>query len=243
MADDVVSKIEAIEASKREALEAGAMVGKVGVAVSETALEVGAGDAGDFTAAATGTTVTGKKLTPKERAIATVLAVVPLVAASQLRSAERLAEAAQEQRILRSGEMRTLNLSGDWRATKFARDQQGIVYVLKDAETGELLKVGKSEVSNFTDRFRFYEKAAHDTGRRLDVDVMTVPKDPSRTVQSVEQEIRSHLEAQGHALPWDQTSRRLGRPGPGVPGTPPSRRLRNEGYGWSGEQLVKDPKE
>src|SRR4029079_9535450 len=115
-----------------------------------------------------------------------------------------------------------------------------IVYVLRDAQTGELLKVGKTEIENFISRFRVYEKAAQDTRRHLVGDAWTVAKDAGRTIETVESDIRANLAAQGHSLPWDNTGKRLGRTGPGVPGTRLGSRLSKQGYRWEGENLVKD---
>ena len=136
-----------------------------------------------------------------------------------------------------SAESRTLDLEGDWRSTKFSSKQGGIVYVLRDVNTGEFLKVGKSETGTFVGRFEKYQAAGKYTGRHLALDVFTVDKGSGRTVQSIESEIRTNLGREGHKLPWDNTDQRLGREGPGVPGTRLPRRLR-ESYQWQGENLV-----
>ena len=140
-------------------------------------------------------------------------------------------------KIIVSKESHTLDLEGEWRATKFASGQKGIVYVLRDADTGEFLKVGKSEVDTFVGRFEKYQTAGTKNGRHLVLDVFTVDKSSTRTVQSIEGEIRSNMIKEGHALPWDNTDQRLGRPGPGVPGTRLGRGLRDS-YEWQGEDLV-----
>lgn len=116
------------------------------------------------------------------------------------------------------------------------------MYVLRDADTGEFLKVGKTEVANFGERFRFYEDAANYTGRRLEVDTYAFHAEGFKP-QVIEDQIRQNLVGQGRSLPWDNTkignAGRLGRPGPGVPGTRLLRRLRDEGWRWEGENLVR----
>jgi RHS repeat-associated protein len=77
-------------------LEAGETLGEVGVAAGEAYLETAAGDLGDATAAATGTSVTGHKLTTTQRVIAGVLAAAPVIAASWFRSGERVVDAADD---------------------------------------------------------------------------------------------------------------------------------------------------
>ena len=105
--------------------------------------------------------------------------------------------------------------------------------MLRDAQTGEYLKIGKTEVGSFQDRFRFYEDASEFTGRRLEVDTFTF-KSEGFSPQKIEDQIRQNLTSQGHSLPWDNSpvgvgkQGRLGRPGPGVPGTRLPKRLRDE---------------
>ena len=140
--------------------------------------------------------------------------------------------------VLRSAEMKTLDLAGDWRATKFEGGQEGLMYVLRDMDSSEALKVGKTEVENFIDRFRHYENAGDLTGRHLALDVFSIDKVSEYSLEAIEKQFRAHFESMGHSLPWDNTSNRLGRPGPGVPGAQIPRRLRVLGYHWLGESLV-----
>ena len=72
------------------------------------------------------------------------------------------------------------------------------------------------------------------------MDTLTVQKNSGKSIESIEMEIRTQLGAEGHTLPWDNTGNRLGRPGPGVPGTRLPSRLSSEGYRWEGERLVKN---
>jgi RHS repeat-associated protein len=81
---------------RRDTIGAIREVGEKGVAIGEGALELGAGDAGDVTAAVTGTSVTGRKLTPKERAIAAALVVVPVLAATHIKALEKVVDAADD---------------------------------------------------------------------------------------------------------------------------------------------------
>jgi hypothetical protein len=128
--------------------------------------------------------------------------------------------------------MQTLSLRGGWRSAKFGDEADGIVYVLRDAQTSELLKVGKSEVSTFTGRFAVYQKAGQRTMRNLEVDTITVRKGSGQTMEALEAEVRSTLLDQGHRLRWDNTGSRLGRTGPGVPGASIPRRMRDD-FRWN----------
>jgi RHS repeat-associated protein len=111
---------------RRDTLAACRKVGEVGTAVGKTALEIGAGDLGDVTAAATGTTVAGDKLTTKQRVVAGVLVVVPILAASHIRSLGKLADAAEDIPGGAAGEARTY-----------------VTYELKNAK-GEVVYVGRA---------------------------------------------------------------------------------------------------
>lgn len=99
--------------------------------------------------------------------------------------------------------------------------------MLKDADTGELLKVGKSEVGTFKGRFEKYATAGTKTGRNLSLDAFSVDKSAINSIESIEKSMREGLEKAGHSLPWDNTGQRLGRPGPGTPFTRLNSKLRN----------------
>ncbi|AUX40055.1 uncharacterized protein SOCE26_014510 [Sorangium cellulosum] len=139
--------------------------------------------------------------------------------------------------LIESLEMRTLDLTSDWRKVTFSSNQQGIVYILRDATTDEVLKVGKTEMSTYTGRFEKYVTAGNKTNRKLVLDAFTLPKTSSMTIESIEKEIRTHFESLGHKLPWDNTRQRLGYEGPGVPHTRLNKKLRKT-HEWVGERLV-----
>jgi RHS repeat-associated protein len=92
--EDAFAKAERIQAAKTETIETVAEMAEKAKRGSETALEIGVGDAGDATAAVTGTTITGETLTTKQRVIAGVLAVLPVLAATHIKAIEKLADAA-----------------------------------------------------------------------------------------------------------------------------------------------------
>ena len=134
----------------------------------------------------------------------------------------------------------TISLRGDWRKTTFPNNDKGIIYLLKDADTGEVLKVGKTvtDPDTFEGRLDPYARAGRYTGRNLEMELHTVPKPDGSSLESVEASVREKLVADGHTLPWDNSGVRLGRPGPGVPNAPVPRRLRVQGVRWQGEKLV-----
>jgi hypothetical protein len=115
-------------------------------------------------------------------------------------------------RIIISKGMQTLDLNGQWRKAKFT--QQGIVYVLRDKRTGELLKVGQTTSKKFIGRFEKYVTAGKRNGRDLALDVFEVPLGKRGLVEG---QIRGNLGAKPGSLPWDNQNGRFGRPGPGVP--------------------------
>jgi hypothetical protein len=121
--------------------------------------------------------------------------------------------------IVTSRQHITIDLSARaWRKSAvFQGGQSQVVYVLNDATTGEILKVGKTTVDSMTGRFGQYVTAGNKWGRKLTVDVYTMRKRPGRTVQVFEKEMRAGLEKMGHRLPWDNTDGRLGREGGGIP--------------------------
>jgi hypothetical protein len=144
-----------------------------------------------------------------------------------------------------SGDRRILDLTGKWKETKFLSQQKGVVYILRDKATGEIMKVGKTEPGGkLLRRFEKYDVAGRKLKRDLEVEAFTVPKTAGRSVETFEKELRSTLEAQGHKLPWDNTQQRLSkpglpRPGPGVPTSAIPSRLRKEGWQWVKEKFVK----
>lgn len=144
--------------------------------------------------------------------------------------------------LLVSENLKTLDLTDpSWRTTVFSGDQKGIVYILKDSDSGELLKVGKTEVENFDSRFRTYAKAGRLTDRNLSVDCLTIDRVDEYKPEAVEKQARAALEKMGHKLPWDNTENRLGRPGPGVPFVRPGKSARVT-HKWDKEgNFIKKP--
>jgi hypothetical protein len=107
--------------------------------------------------------------------------------------------------------MHTLDLSNSsWRNTVFSK--RGLVYILRDGKTGELLKVGQTTRSRFIGRFEKYVSAGNRTNRSLVLDVFETAKNRGR----IEIEVRKYLGGMFN-LPWDNTAGRLGRSGPGIP--------------------------
>lgn len=132
--------------------------------------------------------------------------------------------------ILPSGQQLLVDLSeSTWRdSLQFARNEAGeivqteIVYVLRDKSTGELLKIGSTDVEEIaTTRFPEYVNAGNKWKRELVADVWTFPEQ-KETAETFEAEMRATLEKAGEELPWDNTrivgrGRRLGRAGQGIP--------------------------
>ncbi len=114
-----------------------------------------------------------------------------------------------------SSKMQTLDLGGTWRNSVFS--QQGLVYVLRDKLTGQLLKVGQTTADKFIGRFEKYVTAGKRNFKDLAVDVFEVPLD-NRGV--IEGQIRRNLGSRPGSLPWDNQNGRLGRPGAGIPPHP-----------------------
>ncbi len=99
---------------------------------------------------------------------------------------------------------------------------QDALYILGESD-GPILKAGKTSASGAKNRFSVYKRAAKLTGKEVQLEVH--PLNASDNIaEYFEKALRTNLEGQGHALPWDNTGRRLG-PGFGTPGegvrTPP----------------------
>lgn len=112
-------------------------------------------------------------------------------------------------------------------AYKGSTSTDGVVYILRDADTGQILKVGKTEANNLTGRFGSYQTAADRLKAGMNVTVEVIPLQPGANATKVETSVRARLEAAGEALPWDNTGNRLGRPGPGSPFASIPRELRD----------------
>jgi len=121
-----------------------------------------------------------------------------------------------------------------------------VLYVLRDKQSGAIVKVGKTTGSNYSSRFGRYETAAERLKLELELEVTPISNLGGKTVDHYEQLLRRRLESEGHILPWDNTQyegvARLGRQGPGTPfePLPGGSKLRDEGYAWNREgYLVK----
>jgi hypothetical protein len=125
-----------------------------------------------------------------------------------------------------------------------------ILYVLRDKNTGAVVKVGETSGEGYTSRFARYDYAAKQLGLELELEVTVVQGlDSDRSVRKqYETVLRERLEAVGHIQPWENVNRRLGRVGPGTPfdslpassakqGRSPN--LRDEGYDWGKEGTQK----
>ena len=134
----------------------------------------------------------------------------------------------------------TLGITGGaYRTAQLGQGSDGILYLLRDSDTGRILKIGKTEADTFLGRFQKYEAASRYSGLKLEAEIFDVKKTGSFTTETAERALRSFHELMGETLPWDNTASRLGRPGPGVPGTHLPRPLREQGYAWEGNELVK----
>ena len=134
--------------------------------------------------------------------------IVPEVPASPLTTVAK-----NQSQIVISRGMKTVDLTGKWRKT--AVKPGGIVYVLRDKTTGELLKVGQTTAGNFVERFDKYATVGRRTGRKLEVDLFEVAYEGRGRLEG---QIRRQLGiVEGVPLPWDNTGTRLGRPGLGIP--------------------------
>ena len=143
--------------------------------------------------------------------------------------------------IIKSSSFSTIDLTQpNWKNINFNGNQKGIVYILKDVETGEFLKVGKTEVDKYKGRFSKYVTAGNKTNRKLEIDLFTVDKNNLDSIESIEKSIRNNLEKLGYSLPWDNTNNRLNRIGPGVPFTRLSKNHRQQ-FEWdmNGELKLK----
>jgi hypothetical protein len=119
--------------------------------------------------------------------------------------------------LLTSGKQLVIDLTkSSWRQTlDFARGQTQVAYVLRDATTGEFLKVGKTTVAAVSNRFGEYVTAGNKWSRKLVVDVWTFRARGAKSAEAFEAELRAGLKKAGARLPWDNTPRT--RPGQGVP--------------------------
>ena len=126
--------------------------------------------------------------------------------------------------LVKSAKQLVIDLTNSsWRQTlDFAGGQTQVVYVLRDATTGEFLKIGKTTVAQVSGRFGEYVTAGKTWSRKLVADVWTFRARSEKSAEAFEAELRSGFEKAGARLPWDNTripgrGPRLGRPGQGIP--------------------------
>jgi hypothetical protein len=80
-----------------------------------------------------------------------------------------------------------------------------VLYVLRDKQSGAIVKVGKTTGSNYSSRFGRYETAAERLKLELELEVTPISNLGGKTVDHYEQLLRRRLESEGHILPWDNT--------------------------------------
>jgi hypothetical protein len=110
----------------------------------------------------------------------------------------------------------------NWRSKLVLEGEESqIVYVLRDTfldgEAGEYLKVGKTTVAKIFGRFGQYTDAGNKWGRKLVVQCWRYAARSGETAEAFEAAVRANLTNAGEKLPWDNTVRRLGRAGQGIP--------------------------
>jgi RHS repeat-associated protein len=80
--------------------------------------------------------------------------------------------------------------------------RRGVVYILRDLETGVILKVGKtSGLINIVRRFQWYSRHSQRVGYRIEAVFREVGT--GRQALNLEAQIRDQLLSEGHLLPWD----------------------------------------
>lgn len=176
------------------------------------------------------------------------LAIGEVEGAMVFGSLSRLAGASKLGKLMKTaenvaaiGETKTFRIGKGLGIPKFKNQNYSALYILKDKVTGQLLKAGKTTAAKMEGRLEKYATASAKTGRTLEVEVVTFRPDDV-TTETVEKALRDKLSKLGHELPWDNTNRRLKRPGSGTPGILSSK-MRKEGWEWDleAEKLVPPP--
>ncbi len=91
----------------------------------------------------------------------------------------------------------------------------GFTYILRDKNTGEVLKVGKTTGGvNIYERFNRYRRKSQEYGRAVEVEVWHVGKNAE--AKAIERQLRTTLQNQGERLPWDAVANPA-RPDLGLP--------------------------
>lgn len=152
---------------------------------------------------------------------------------------------------------------------QFANESSDILYTIRDADTGEILKIGKTKGGDaLTGRLSKYRTSQNWTGRNITMDAAVVEREGAATLGQAENAARENLlndarqevglgengVKESDVLPWDNTrvpggprgEGRLGRSGPGIPGvegyrlSKPTPEFPN-GRMWDGEKVVPIP--
>ncbi len=152
------------------------------------------------------------------------------------------------------GEQRTIDVNSPrWRQQLKGfnpRDKQ-YLYAVRNAETGEVLKVGETEsLSKRLADYRTASLTSAEHGGNVVVDVVEVKVPEGGSLTEAEASMRKDVleDARGanklpqaeesEVLPWDNSSNRLGRGGPGTPGAD-SYDLKTKGLKWDGDQIAR----
>lgn len=132
----------------------------------------------------------------------------------------------------------------NWRTQISGLSKDGdYLYVVRDAETGEVLKVGStSDLERRLGDYRTANNASELHGGKVTVDIVEVKKPAGATLESGEIGMRDGVatdakaEAAGDkSMPWDKTA--SGEAGPGVPGND-SHNMKYDLTKWEGDQIV-----
>jgi hypothetical protein len=150
----------------------------------------------------------------------------------------------------------SIPLDKDWRraAAELTQGEHELLYALRDARTGEILKIGKTESGTLIGRAEKYATAGSEqyANRELVMDIVSIKAPEGSSLGTVENQARASMEAsitqewggtqgpQGQPpLRWDNTEQRLGYKGPGTPGVR-TREMREKGLYWEGERVVSE---
>jgi len=117
----------------------------------------------------------------------------------------------------------------------------GVVYVLRDAKNGQVLKAGMDWAESLPGSWERYRRAQNRLPQRqLELEV-TIVNPKGASVQSIESSIHQAFIARGHIMPWENLMPPgLGRPGPGVPFVYQSN-LAKQGWRWVVDTPGADP--
>ncbi|WP_223807125.1 DUF4157 domain-containing protein [Montanilutibacter psychrotolerans] len=117
-----------------------------------------------------------------------------------------------------------------------AKPGEQVIYVLRDATTGAVLKVGKVRPEKIAARFNVYKNAGVEVGLKLEIEVTRVRELGSTKVEQFENALRMRLEQEGHIMPFDNSpeSGRLRPAGTDLPTTGPITRQGRLGFAGPG---------